>query len=571
MCAKSRPSSDSEADGERPSLHYEFELPRFLERAESTRLGELLRARTPSIGIAGPRGSGKTWLIRWAVERAKGEREAKEAEGVGTWFRCPTKYNEREFTMALFERFCWDSIHAIERKRRSLSILGSIRRLRLRFLSAFLVPFALAIILTVLISASIVDLTVWPLIGTWILVILLAVPVAIGLSPISLIPGSKLEELHFTSYKHLENLQFAESREKSGGVEIGADKGFKVTGQFARKLVQRPLTFIGIVEAFREYTEQVAKQFPRVVIAVDDLDKLASPDDTREFLLGIRGLFGSKGVSFIVSLSDEAVDTYELRTFGARDDVDSSFGDIIRVTPLTVKECNDVLAKRGISPSSPLLFDLLGVLSAGNSRDLIRQARETYFQNVSPPPDQERKGYRTLTSAGWRSIAKKRGQTEKNFATKVVAHFARLESEAVTRRLRWQADLSDASKKAIADLLTIKNVKDLREFDPWASDAAKETEPVQTAVGGKTRAHEAYPIVRHAETRLAVMSFIVKKINAVSRRRKLMQDLQEILILNESSPSEAKTRLKDLSLPRRQRASPQRSLRPTARSLDGRA
>ncbi len=148
MCAGPPP------EDERPSLHYEFELPRFLERAESTRLGELLRARTPSIGIAGPRGSGKTWLIRWAVERAKGEQEkdewgraeearkkaraearekreeagekakearkkaeearekaeearkkAEEAEGVGTWFRCPTKYDEREFTMALFERF----------------------------------------------------------------------------------------------------------------------------------------------------------------------------------------------------------------------------------------------------------------------------------------------------------------------------------------------------------------------------------------------------------------------------------------------------------------------------------
>ncbi len=42
------------------------------------------------------------------------------------------------------------------------------------------------------------------------------------------------------------------------------------------------------------------------------------------------------------------------------------------------------------------------------------------------------------------------------------------------------------------------------------------------------------------------MSFIVREIDAVSKRRNLVQALQEILILNESSPLEAQSRLNQL-------------------------
>jgi hypothetical protein len=107
------------------------------------------------------------------------------------------------------------------------------------------------------------------------------------------------------------------------------------------------------------------------VVAIDELDKLESVDKAREFLNEIKGVLDAPNTRFIVSMSEDAIASFERRGLPFRDVFDSAFDEVVRVPYLTVKQARMLLDGRVTDVPVPFLV-LAYCQSGGLPRDLLR-------------------------------------------------------------------------------------------------------------------------------------------------------------------------------------------------------
>ncbi|MFD4352484.1 P-loop NTPase fold protein [Nocardia sp. NPDC058518] len=113
----------------------------------------------------------------------------------------------------------------------------------------------------------------------------------------------------------------------------------------------------------------------RIAIIIDELDKISNTDDLIDTVNSLKDLFHIEGVHFVVSVSTDALRSFEQRGLTSRDAFDSSFDTIIGVEMLTWKEADDILESRAVGfPPSLRLFCY--AWSGGLPRDLLRTARQ---------------------------------------------------------------------------------------------------------------------------------------------------------------------------------------------------
>ncbi|WP_181774060.1 hypothetical protein [Amycolatopsis pittospori] len=140
---------------------------------------------------------------------------------------------------------------------------------------------------------------------------------------------------------------------------------------------EQQLTHPEVVDKFREFAEEAAwrlkveKLAGRVVIAIDELDKIGEPEKAHQFINDVKGVFDVPGCLFFVSVSDDAVLGFEQRGLGVRDAFDSAFSEMVRLEPFTLDESRlwIALRLRGISEQ---FCHLAHCLSGGLPRDLKR-------------------------------------------------------------------------------------------------------------------------------------------------------------------------------------------------------
>ena len=112
-----------------------------------------------------------------------------------------------------------------------------------------------------------------------------------------------------------------------------------------------------------------------LVIGIDEFDKMESEDDARRFLNEVKSVFGMPDCFYLVSVSEDAMSSFERRGLPFRDVFDSSFDDIRRVDYLNFDTSIALLRRRVVG--MPTNFEALAyVLSGGLPRDLIRVARD---------------------------------------------------------------------------------------------------------------------------------------------------------------------------------------------------
>jgi hypothetical protein len=107
------------------------------------------------------------------------------------------------------------------------------------------------------------------------------------------------------------------------------------------------------------------------VVGIDELDKIESDENARAFLNEIKGVFSAPRTHFLVSMSEDAIASFERRGLAFRDVFDSAFDEIVRVPYLSLHESRELVNKRVIGVPPPFL-DLAHCLSGGLARDLIR-------------------------------------------------------------------------------------------------------------------------------------------------------------------------------------------------------
>jgi hypothetical protein len=353
----------------------------FIETASWAQLRHILTGNGGAYGLYGPRGSGKSWLMRRASEWAD------EAGGVGLWFPCPSGYDTAAFLSGLSDNLA----NEIEQRYvRNDPWRAVIRWAQWALALAVAVPVITAVVAyaahglsgnrNAISSALPLGLRLWVAAGTALaLICLLAVVQLVRANR----PAGRLAR-EATALR--ERIRYSTALKQ--GSEAGITGAYHLTATFKRTrekaLDERPTTVASLVFDFRRLAAAiVAATGKPLVIGIDELDKIDDPEAVRSLLRDIKGIFEVSAVFFLVSVSEEAAAALRLGALHGRDEFSSSFYTVIEMPPLDPAGVALLVGSRG-RDLADAESTLLCLLSVGNWRDVIRLA-ESWDQVLGGP------------------------------------------------------------------------------------------------------------------------------------------------------------------------------------------
>jgi hypothetical protein len=342
-----------------------FDVTEFLEWPSWKRLVKILGANGGSYGLSGPRGAGKSWLMLRAIAWAQ-EGDTRGGGGIGLWYPSPSEYDPFAFLVSLSDSL---ASAIVSWYRQDRLIRARLVRARLGATVVALVAIGLAWQLAIAKHAATLTV-VAVVVGTAVVLALavrfLGVPLWRSLSP----EGQLLRE----ALRVNEWARYSATRRE--GSEVGGEGGRGLIARARisreRELVERPATLSSLVMQFRLLASKAGAVTGRVVIAIDELDKMADPEKVRDLLRDIKAIFEVRHVHFLVSVSDEAARNLSVGALTGRDEFNSSFYTVVQAQPATPGECAELLVRRGGVPTDVSLA--LAVLAGGNPREVVRLA-----------------------------------------------------------------------------------------------------------------------------------------------------------------------------------------------------
>lgn len=378
-----------------------------------------------AIGLAGPRGSGKTTLIQRYVSglHSSGPGSAPVAVCVS----CPVNYDARDFVLHLHATLCRTVLERVDGSQRvrqrphSAAILAAVKYVisAIVRLASGLVLAAAALLLAIPVDAArpiLPQLSHPPAQFAWwtvplqivaacsfVLVASIALRVlrrlvsfllSVSLSSAAALlrglewsahPMNAGQHLAPAARQHLREIRMLQTSTTgwSGKITLPLGQGAAATKSI--QLAERALTYPEVVDAFRGFIMRSVEVFGQLVIAIDEVDKIASVEQAQAFINDIKGIFGVPGCLYLVSISQDAVVTFERTGLGIRDAFDSAFDEIVSVDYLDLSDSLELLRSRVIGISEPFGF-LCHCLSGGLPRELIRAVRRVAEHRTDREP-----------------------------------------------------------------------------------------------------------------------------------------------------------------------------------------
>jgi hypothetical protein len=368
----------------------------FIQNQSWKRLESLLRSNSGgAFGIGGLRGSGKTWLISKSVEWAR------ENHGVGLWFPTPSDYGAEPFLNALANNFASE----VQRQFRegaprwysrfaSKWVIYLTGGLMLFLFSSRFFPTQVfdqgfscdpmffcnftfqglqSVVQTMDTSRLYFNISVYLV---WISLGILLTGAVIGLwvqeqAPVYLYARA-VEFKRWLRYSETLRSNLASSIGITG---IGQTANLGITRQSEKSLAERALTIASLVYEFRNFMQEIAEKVPGpIVIGIDELDKIHDPERAKQLLRDIKGIFEVNRINFLVSISKEAKRNLNLGSLQERDEFNSTFYTVIDLLPNDPTECANLLATRSPNSFDDLSRYAIGILGAGNFREVLRLA-----------------------------------------------------------------------------------------------------------------------------------------------------------------------------------------------------
>jgi hypothetical protein len=180
---------------------------------------------------------------------------------------------------------------------------------------------------------------------------------------------------------HLEQLRYLRTYSTSWSASLTPRSFLALAAGFAKQRAEQPVALPGLVESFRGYSARVASWQrsvhggeERVIIGIDEVDKIRDADRAEAFLNDIKAIFGVPGCLYLVSLSEDAMAGFARRAPTIRTAFDSAFDEVVPVGPMTYAHSEQLLFKRVTGVPRPFIA-LCHVLAGGLPRDLVRAAR----------------------------------------------------------------------------------------------------------------------------------------------------------------------------------------------------
>jgi nucleoside-triphosphatase THEP1 len=150
--------------------------------------------------------------------------------------------------------------------------------------------------------------------------------------------------LYQVSKATLEHLKFQTSFKSSR--ELGLNLT-KISGKLSKdkSLDTRPVSLPGLTSDCIQFMHNVAEVFnEKVVICLDELDKITDYKQLNELLAGIKGIMGNDN-HFILTVSEDAMAKFSTRLRDERDIIESSFEDIINLDRINNVLSDDMINK----------------------------------------------------------------------------------------------------------------------------------------------------------------------------------------------------------------------------------
>jgi energy-coupling factor transporter ATP-binding protein EcfA2 len=196
----------------------------------------------------------------------------------------------------------------------------------------------------------------------------------------------------------------------SGTLKVPA--GFEGSVEGGSEMVEQPMTFPDVVDEFKQFLKQVSRR-RKVRIGIDELDKM-SDEDARRFLNEIKVVFRVPGCFFLISISEDAMSFFERRGLPIRDVFDSSLDDVMHIPQMRFAGSEALIDRRIVDLPLPFVC-LVHCISGGLPRDLIRAARDLVEQGKGTQLEQatgKLVGEALSSKAGASKVAARRFESE---------------------------------------------------------------------------------------------------------------------------------------------------------------
>jgi len=357
--------------------------PRFhIPRAERQRLETLIyELGASAVAVSGPRGAGKTTLLRNFNEDPDARR------GFIVSVDAPSSYEARDFAIHLYRRLCETVLDNIEirgkpqNRVRFVAVTATRRVLRLAALAAAVglglwwwrgkpdFPYAGAV--DAVLPKNLTELVVW-IVGLLTINFLLSfITLKGGLDR----DDERMLRLARTEKQRLTFLQNL-STETSAVAKFKV--GFDLGRKFTRQYIEQSASYPEVVGAYRRFAQEVAEWLGptrhKLVLVIDELDRIVDGEAAERFINEIKGVFGIDGCTYLVTVSEDALALFERRMVGIRPALDSTFDEVLRLNALDFEESVLLLTRRLVGFPRPFIA-LCHALAGGVPRELVRAAR----------------------------------------------------------------------------------------------------------------------------------------------------------------------------------------------------
>ncbi|MFX1481232.1 MAG: P-loop NTPase fold protein [Promethearchaeota archaeon] len=355
------------------------------------------------IGLTGVRGAGKTSVMEKIINEYN-------ASYFTLKITSPTGYDEKEFFIMLYKRVCEEVNRRIEEQfniRKTILEIGNkeVRKYLILFSLITIIPIIL-LILSLLIS-PIFGVTIFDSFGSinaplTMFIVLYLLLVVIGNLMIKFymkferaIKYRKLFGLYIVTKDTLETLKYEKTLTYQAEANIGIIKQLTAIFSIGKELKTRSFTLPGLTSEYNNYISDVVDSFGgKVIICIDELDKITDPDEVKKLLRGIKGAIFQKNCYYLISISEDAVRSFKTRISTERDMIESTFDEIINLDRINLVISRGITRKwLGLKKDEELhhnvkrSIDVICVLAGGIPRELLRNLREVkmrYNENILP-------------------------------------------------------------------------------------------------------------------------------------------------------------------------------------------
>jgi len=351
---------------------------------EAGRLADMLQ-RMPggSIGLAGPRGAGKTALIE-----TFGSDTAVLRGSAGPYLSvavsAPVEYDSREFILHLFATLCERVLTVSGRVLAGDSLSESAARLQLGATTSVTGSLGPVGFLGLALGSSGIaanwlaaqgglDVNLLSATAVWALLFGLGVSIYAKVHRPAARVASGVKGIADRARSLLDGIRFQQTYTVGWG---GALKLPVVETQTKNdlNLVRATRTIPDLVQEYRSFAADVAAAYGKLIVTIDEMDKIRDANSAEVFLNQLKAVFGVPRVFFLVAVSEDALVGFERRGFARRDVFDSAFDEILPVHHLDWNPARQLASRRVVGLPIPFI-GLAYAVSGGLPRDLVRILR----------------------------------------------------------------------------------------------------------------------------------------------------------------------------------------------------